>query len=318
MGIRPLPLPVRFLAGESTGSYVTRLATRNGLNVGQLLEQVGDGLSAAEVDPRYTELYVNRTARDRLAALAGRAVKEMVRALPSTGDAHLLDDGAGDGPVWRWPWTPQGGYLVRGCALCAAARESSDPIWLMCPDPWHICVRHARFHDNSRNDRAPFVDLTPGLHVVQAERQRMQFVRRLGPLGRALVADAFGVLAHESMGRARLGARRTTVLQLLPAVMKIADAMAARERPRAAGRLARAGHEQWLRDVYGKFGWRAGRVLEMWSGQHPPLGTVAVTRKRGTHLPLAAPHQRVDAMQSVSELACVPWNVLAMVERPYG
>ena len=51
MAVRWLPLQMRFLAGESTGSYVTRLAGRNGLTVGQLLDSIRDGLSPSEVDP---------------------------------------------------------------------------------------------------------------------------------------------------------------------------------------------------------------------------------------------------------------------------
>ncbi|MEF3113881.1 TniQ family protein [Streptomyces chrestomyceticus] len=317
MHIRTLPLSVRFVAGESTGSYVTRLAARNGLPVARLLESVGEGLSAAEVDPRYTELYMNAAGRERLAALTGRGVGELKRALPSTADAQLLADGAGGGPVWRWPWRPRDGYLVRGCALCAAARGAEGPIWLICPDPWHICVRHARMSDNSRDDIRPFIDLSPGPHVVAAERQRVEFVRRLGPAGRTLVADAFGVLAHESTGVPRLGERRTTPLRLLPLVMKVAGAMVSVERRRLAGRLTRAERDRWLGEVYGKFGWRVGKVIEMWSRKHPPLSDPA-GGERGTHLPLAVPHEQVGGMSSVDELTCVPWNVLAVIERPYG
>ncbi|MFF9077209.1 hypothetical protein ACF1BP_34455 [Streptomyces sp. NPDC014735] len=172
--------------------------------------------------------------------------------------------------------------------------------------------------DNSRDDARPFIDLSPGPHVVAAERQRAQFVRRLGPAGQALVADAFGVLAHETVGAPRLGTRRTTPLRLLPAVVKVAGAMAVRERRRLAGWLTHDGHGRWLAEVYGEFGWRVGKVLELWSARHPLLDAPARTGRPGTHLPMAAPHEQVGPMQSVDELTCVPWSVLAAVERPYG
>lgn len=197
-GVRALPLQVRFFAGESVGSYVTRLAGRNKVSVPYLLQEVGEGRSAALVDPRYTELYVDRAGRERLAALSGRPVGQMVRALPSLRDEHLLPPG-GAGPVWRWPWAPHGGYVVRGCALCAARRSIAAPVWMLCPDMWHICVRHGRLTDNSRNDTRPFIDLAPGPHVVRAEQQRRHLVGRFGTVGRIAVADAFGVLAYKGL-----------------------------------------------------------------------------------------------------------------------
>ncbi|WP_318205849.1 TniQ family protein [Streptomyces sp. SCL15-4] len=317
MHIRPLPLQVRFIAEESTGSYVTRLASRNGLTVGRLLDSVGEGRSAPEVDPRYTELYVNRAARDRLAALVARPVEELIRALPSTADEHLLTE-RNSGPVWRWPWAPRGGFLVRGCALCAAARETDATTWRISSDMWHICMRHGRFTDNSRDDRVPFIDLSPGPHVVEAERWRRDLVRRLGPAGRVLVADAFGVLAHEATHLPRLGAARTTPLRLLPAAVRLASAMASVERRRVEGRMTSEEYALWVKQAPSQFGLFIGRVLGAWAAKHPLPHTPVPKARPGTHLPLAAPHERVGALQSVNELTCVPWEVLATVERPYG
>ncbi|MEU3480888.1 TniQ family protein [Streptomyces sp. NPDC033754] len=312
-----MPLQVRFVAGESTGSYVTRLASRNGLAVGRFLDSLGEGRSASEVDPRYTELYMNRAARNNLAVLVARPVEELVRALPSTADEHLLPEG-NRGAVWRWPWAPHGGFLVRGCALCAAARETDAPVWLICPDMWHICLRHGRFSDNSRDDTVPFIDLSPGPHVVEAERRRQDLVRRLGSAGRALVADAFGVLAHEATHLPRLGTERTTPLRLLPAAVNLAYAMALFERRRVEGRMTPEDYAQWVEQAPSQFDLFVGRVLGVWATRHPLPPTPVPKTRPGTHLPLAAPHERVGALQSVDELTCVPWDVLATVERPYG
>ncbi|MET8646459.1 TniQ family protein [Streptomyces sp. NPDC004675] len=309
---------MRFFAGESTGSYVTRLAARNGLSVERLLESVGDGLSAAKVDPRYTELYVDRAGRDQLAALTGRSVADLVRALPSLEDEHLLPS-QGGGPVWKWPWEPHGGYLVRGCALCAAGRDINTPIWMMCPDMWHICVRHGRFTDNSRDDRIPFIDLAPGPHVVSAEQQRLQLVHRLGATGRALMADAFGVLAYEAPDRLRLGGRRTAPLGLLPAAVRLASAMASMERRRLEFQLSTADYRRWLEQTRASSGGRFRIALHTWTTRHRLLeGAPAAPAGRRRRLPLNVPHEEVGSMQSVDEIACVPWPVLGSGEHPYG
>ncbi|MFF2601317.1 TniQ family protein [Streptomyces californicus] len=316
MHIRPLPLAVRFVAGESTGSYVTRLAARNGLTVRRLLDGLGEGRSAPDVDPRYTELYMNREARARLALLVARSVEELVRALPSTGEEHLLPDEGG--PVWRWPWAPHGGYLVRGCALCSAARETSAPVWLMRPDPWHICVRHGRFSDHSRDDHVPFIDLSPGPHVVEAERQRQNLVRRLGPVGRALMADAFAVLTHETVGFPRLGGHRTAPLRLLAPAVEIAHAMASFERRRLGGRMFLGGHKRWADQAAVQFGPAVGRNLGMWAASHQ-IHLVPLPRPGpGTWLPLTSPHEQVGGMQSMDEITCLRWGIWMVGERPYG
>ncbi len=306
---RSLPLQVRFVPGESTGSYVTRLAARNGLAVNRLLDSVGRGKSKA-VDPRYTELYVDRAGRARLAALTGRPVEDLTRALVSTRDEQLLPDGR-SGPVWAWPWQPRGGYLVRGCALCTAGRGIEYPVWLICPDPWHICVRHGRFSDNSRDDRVPFIDLAPGPHVVEAERRRLKLVRRLGPLGRVLMADAFGVLAHPAVNRPRLGSPRTEPLRLLATAVEVAYAMARIERARLEHRVTEDDYVRWRGQVAKELGWKIGHALAAWSQQHPVLpGEPSVrSHPRGVRPCPAAPHEQVGETASIDEITCVPWEV---------
>ncbi|MBT2493432.1 TniQ family protein [Streptomyces sp. ISL-96] len=314
---RALPLQVRFVPGESTGSYVTRLAARNGLAVGRLLDSIGKGKSKA-VDPRYTELYMNRAGRDRLATLTGLPLERLTTALISTRDEQLLPEGRG-GPVWVWPWQPRGGYLVRGCALCAASRGVGGPVWLMQPDQWRICVRHGRFSDNSRDDAVPFVDLSPGPHVVEAERRRLALVRRLGAVGRALVADAFGVLAHEAVGMPRLGSQRTVPLRLLPTVVEVAYAMARLEKRRLERRVTPDDYDAWEIEVGKGMNWSVSRVLTLWSRLHGPLSAQAASpRSPGVRLAPEAPHAVVGEMASVDEVTCVPWQVLAVGERPYG
>ncbi|WGD38711.1 hypothetical protein [Streptomyces cathayae] len=65
LGRRRMHLGLRFLQGESTGSYVTRLAARNLRPVEAVLASMGSG--PMPVDAQYTEMYVSRYARERLA-----------------------------------------------------------------------------------------------------------------------------------------------------------------------------------------------------------------------------------------------------------
>lgn len=315
MHIRPLPLRVRVMAGESTGSYVTRLAARHGQAVGWLLSQTGDGQTSAEVDPRFSELYMDRTARARLAGLCGRPVGEMARALGSLRDELLLPDGGGGG-VWKWPWRPRAGFLVRGCALCTASSSAKEPVWLMRPDPWHICVRHRRFMDNTRDDhQVPFIGLAPGPHVVAAERQRLALLRRLGSVGRVLIGDAFGVLAHSEAPR--LGSGRTAPLHLLPKAVEVASRMARVEPRRVDGRLSHHAYSDWLRQVETEGNRDLVFALTRWSLRHLVLDETP-PRNPGTRPEPAFPHTAVPEMASVDKISCLPWRVLARPERPYG
>ncbi|ANP52011.1 TniQ family protein [Streptomyces griseochromogenes] len=315
--VRPLPYRMPLVDGESTGSYVTRLAARHGQSVSHLLATVGEGQSAAEVAARESELYFNRAARQRLVAMTGQPLAQLTRALVSLRDEHLLPDSPGV-PAWKWPWRPHAGFLVRGCALCAARRGVLDPVWLIRPDPWYVCVRHGRFYDDSRDDRVPFIDLSPGPHVLQAERRRLRLVGS-GPVGRLLVADAFGVLAHEAVSLPRLGGGRTTPLRLLPIVARVASRMASLERRRLECQLGPDEHQHWRDQVSKDLGWQLGTALDAWSQQHPPLRRERAERlQQRWQLLSAAPHKDVPEMASVDKLTCVPWEVLIRGPRPYG
>ncbi|MFJ9154124.1 TniQ family protein [Streptomyces sp. NPDC102270] len=310
--------------GESTGSFVTRLAARHGQSVSHLLATVGEGRSAADVDPGESELYLNAAARRRLALLARRPLAQLTRALASLRDEHLLPDGSG-APAYKWPWRPHSGFLVRGCSLCAARRGVLDPVWLIRPDPWHICVRHARFHDFSRGDRLPFIDLSPGPHVLRAELRRLRFVRRLGPVGRLLVADAFAVLAHPAVRLPRLGSSRTVPLRLLPSAVAVAYRMARIERLRLDGRLIHDDDRRWREEARSDLGWQLGLALDAWSERHQPLQLPPLPLTRAARPPSRhyrqprLPHQpAVPEMAPVDKLTCLSWEILARSPRPYG
>ncbi|MEU3205475.1 TniQ family protein [Streptomyces cyaneofuscatus] len=322
--IRPLPYRVPLVDGESTGSFVTRLAARHGQSVSHLLATVGKGRSAADVDPWQSELYFNAAARQRLAEMVGRPLDQLTRALASLREEHLLPVGSGVA-AYRWPWRPLSGFLVRGCALCAARRGVLDPVWLIRPDPWHICVQHGRFHDFSPSDRHPFIDLSPGPHVLRAEMRRLQLVRKLGPVGRLLIADAFAVLAHHAMRLPRLGSSRTAPLRLLPIAVAVAYRMARLERLRLEDRLVYDDHRRWREEARRDLTLQFSLALDAWIDQHQPLQPPPLPLTRAARPPSRhyrqprLPHQpAVPEMAPVDKLTCLPWEMRARGPRPYG
>jgi hypothetical protein len=276
---------------------------------------VGQGKSKT-VDPRLTELYVDRAARARLAALAGCPVERLTRALVSTRDAQLLPDGHEE-PVWRWPWQPLNGFLVRGCSLCAAKRCIEAPVWLMWPDPWRVCVEHGRLTDNSRDDSEPFIDLADRQEAVEAERQ-LALIRRWGPVGRAVVADAFGILAHPWMRGAMPASKRRAPLARLPMVAKVARALVRVERRRLAGRLTKEGYVAWRRQMYVDLGWRSSKAVQEWSRRHRLLPARQTRPGSRLRLPPQAPHDRVAELASLEEATCLPWILSAHTPRQFG
>ncbi|WP_407986259.1 TniQ family protein [Kitasatospora sp. CMC57] len=189
---KPEPLRVRFVAYESTSSYLWRLAGANGRNPDDLLQDVGEGDPGRKaLAPSLAEVYLSRPALERLSVLAGCAPHTLQRALPNLREPLLLP---GHRPRWHWPWAPQAGSLVRACPLCAASRGAGGGVWLAWPDPWKVCLRHRRWTDGTRDDARGSFDLTPVPEVLRAHRYRLLLECRFGPGGAALVADAFAIV----------------------------------------------------------------------------------------------------------------------------
>ncbi|WP_031034754.1 TniQ family protein, partial [Streptomyces sp. NRRL WC-3725] len=104
---------LRFIAEESTNSFVHRLAETNGLDPRELLSMLGAS-DAVVPEPEFSEVHLNVAARGRLAALAGCRTDVLEHVLP-TLRAHPVPDP--DGAPARWdvpnPWEPAGDCLVR-------------------------------------------------------------------------------------------------------------------------------------------------------------------------------------------------------------
>ncbi|MEU2235138.1 TniQ family protein [Streptomyces vietnamensis] len=195
-----LPLLVRPLPGESTGSFVNRLAHANGLELADFLQRVGQGTGSSSADatrvakyPQCTEMYVNGPGLEYLAVLAGEPAAVLQRALPGLAPRHRLP-GDGDA-VWKWPWQPSEGHLVRCCTRCAEVRGVGEPAWWLVSDSWRVCARHGRWCDDSRTEPLDGLSLKELPEVVAAHLERVRLQKRFGRAGQELFADAFQVAA---------------------------------------------------------------------------------------------------------------------------
>ncbi|MFD5862813.1 TniQ family protein [Streptomyces chartreusis] len=324
LGRRRMHLRLRFLQGESTGSYVTRLAARNKRPVQVVLDSMGSG--PMPVAPQYTEMYVSRHARERLADLAGRTVAEMQQRLVSLRDEFLMPHRSQDD--WEWPWDARAGYVVQACALCAAQRGTRSPAWLILPDPWHVCLRHGRWMDNSRSTEHPYVDLS-GLHEVVRAQQRLNRVRkRLGPAARWVQADAYSILAyagyledpaqsrHWCVPAARLGEQRVRPLAQFSRMALLTWDLARLEVHRQNSVLDKAEHGEWLSRMTRRHGQVFGAALRTWLERHPPLtrdwlqllqDEEPLGKEMRKELRKATRHPLPSPLAPLEDLTCLPW-----------
>ncbi|WP_326763236.1 hypothetical protein OG978_47390 (plasmid) [Streptomyces sp. NBC_01591] len=234
------------MANESNCSFLWRVAGAQGVEVGFLLAELGDGPPGQEaLQPYLAEVFLSGAAADRLAEMLGVPSARLRWALPHLREAHLLPGGQAR---WEWPWQPLAHYLVPACGLCTAARGAGlGGVWLVWPERWRICERHGRFtHVRQRNGAG--VDLAPLPESVDAHRRRGRLERRFGPAGGFLVSDAFALtgwwwrrapLTRRWTGRAgRAGLQpevvETAWLLVYPEVLQVARALLRYEQQRAA------------------------------------------------------------------------------------
>jgi hypothetical protein len=313
-------LRLRFLQGESTGSYVTRLAARNNRPAEEVLRSMGTG--PVPVDPQYTEMYVSRYARERLATLAGHTVVEMQERLVGLRDEFLMPEDAKDD--WEWPWDARAGYIVQACSLCAARRGTRSPAWLILPDPWHVCLRHQRWTDNSRSTRHPYIDLSEFTEVVRAQQRLNRIRKRLGPASRWVFADACSLLARVGFLEdpaqtkewgplaAKLGEQRVRPLAQFSRLSLLTWDLAWLEVRRLNGVLGETEHQDWLPRVALRHNYRFVEPLTVWHRQHQPR-TQKIPELFGERAPSSAEIRRVTGhvlpspLAPVEELTCLPW-----------
>ncbi|MEU6495783.1 TniQ family protein [Streptomyces sp. NPDC046984] len=317
---------VPHLAGESTGSFVNRLAHAHGLEVGALLDRVGTGRQP--VNPRLpglAELYLSRAALDNLAVLSGRTSHRLQLALTNLQGRFLLPE---DDPArWQWPFKAREGHVVRCCDLCAGARGVNEAAWLACPDRWRVCLRHRRFTDDHRGQDRHLVGLDQLPEVVRAHAERLRLERRFGAAGAELFADGFQVVAcwwermpdvwswTQRAWRVGMEARelRTAPLVIYPEAVQLAWEMLRYEQQGARTRVARAAwveQVQQLMDGWGLEGGEGWGELVQWLDHHARPATCPFTeddgRRRRRRRALAVGHSRLaEPSGSLPERSCM-------------
>lgn len=330
---RPLPVRVRPVGGESTGSFVRRLGRANGLNLASFLDRVGQGewSGKAPQDPEQVELYpqhaemkVNAAGRNYLSVLSGLDVELLTWALPSLADDFLLP---GAGPaVWQWPWLAEGGHLVPWCASCGHRRQISERVWLMSADSWQLCSRHLQWTDDSRSVDPLAVSVSRLPECVTAGRDRQRLQVRFRSAGEELFADAHHVMnkwwSHapdtlvwvQRAWTAGLPDRsaRAVPLVVFPEAVKLAWLMLRFEQ---AGERTPQGRAKWLARVQHQAGlwdvpFAAGEnALLQWLERHSrPAAAGAQEAMTGRRrIALAELHTRIaERTGSLQQRSCMP------------
>ncbi|WGD38712.1 hypothetical protein [Streptomyces cathayae] len=222
-----------------------------------------------------------------------------------------------------------GGYVVQACSLCAAQRGTRSPAWLILPDPWHVCLRHQRWTDNSRSIRRPYIDLRPLREVVQAQQRLNRVVKRLGPVAaRWVQADAYSILAHSGCPyrpekvrqwnqlAVELGEQRVRPLAQFGWLALLTWDLAWLEVRRLSGALSKAEHREWLPRVSRRYGYRLAGPLAIWHGQHRPLAHDYLTVVRSgqplskwirDEMSKATRHALPSPLTSLEDSTCLPW-----------
>lgn len=126
--LRRLPVPVRLIARETIGSFLTRLAFANSLRVAHLLSLAGISRARSFTPAADDDAGWSPSTPARIAALAGRALPELAAAIP------LL---AG--------MTPAGTALLRACGHCTAARNVTGMVIIRASPCDYLCIRHQQW-----------------------------------------------------------------------------------------------------------------------------------------------------------------------------
>ncbi|MBD0737468.1 hypothetical protein BGM09_29920 [Streptomyces sp. CBMA29] len=154
-------LRVAPVAGETTWSYLSRIAGRYGMEPAALLPwwTWTGSRPRDDLGPRDdAEILLNPAGQQRLAQLGGVSERALVQALPAftgeplppaPGSPALRGEAADSGrPAGRWKVASAGehGPVAYGCALCTAVRSGQDSVVVRYVAPWQrVCARHQRW-----------------------------------------------------------------------------------------------------------------------------------------------------------------------------
>ncbi|MFG3496833.1 TniQ family protein [Streptomyces sp. NPDC047886] len=336
----PRPVGLDPVPGESTGSFVRRLAHVNAVPVAEVLSEVGVRGQPRDLEPRACEVFLHAHAVDRLAVMAWQSPQVLRRALPTLGEAA----GCSTRQLVRvvpWPtqWT-----VLEACALCVAGREdASVPVVLASGERWQVCVRHGRWLRVPNGGGPAQVSLAGLESVVRAHRRWLRLRQRVGPYARALLADAVQVSAcwwqSRQMGAETVWAQRERLvgvqrqqwsvpLVVYPEAVVVAEAMAVYERQRRWNRDFGNGAPGWVSRRWIEFvGQRLGmpdqirrggyRVLREWTLLHRVTAPVAVRLAQepppsdylSRRLEPMDPHRALPARGALEDASCLEWRL---------
>lgn len=138
MGAGPLPIQLRPVHGERTGSYLIRLAAANRCPTRTILQLIGRVYDRSRPDQwvavsSHSTISMNTAALQRLSAYCGIAAVHLLRALPELGHERTQD---GE-PILRVGPTTR--TFLRSCPACerraggAVLAPDRQPLQLMCP-----------------------------------------------------------------------------------------------------------------------------------------------------------------------------------------
>ncbi|MEU6868258.1 TniQ family protein [Streptomyces sp. NPDC046876] len=175
--------------GETTVSYLQRLARRHHLDTAELLH--GLGIHQPILHPECTkpygpytsiELYLNAPSRSLISAFAGIPDEHLAHALPEWNRYRDKPD----------PQSPRArlrlasAYAVTGCPRCTLARTGQPhPVPQYLPDTHLICRRHRTWmlgRHTLTGTRLPVehADLTQTPEILAAHRTHIRFLRCWG------------------------------------------------------------------------------------------------------------------------------------------
>ncbi|MEV7863717.1 hypothetical protein AB0O86_34235 [Streptomyces hirsutus] len=319
------------MAHESNCSFLWRVAGTQGVEVGFLLAELGDGPPGQQaLRPHLAEVFLSRAAADRLAQMLGVPSSRLRWALPHLRESHLLP---GEQARWEWPWQPLAHCLVPACGLCAAARGGDwGEVWLVWPERWRICERHSRF-THVRQAGPGGVDLARLPESADAHRRRGRLERQFGPTGAVLVADAFALAGWwwrrapltrrwvERAGRAGLQARdvETAWLLVYPEALRVAQALLRYERQRAtlpggpwdAAESLLVAELSRLADGLDLPPGRWQVPVVEWLARHQRCAPAAGDSEDGSsrrHPVTALIHRNDENQASLEHRCCLPWD----------
>lgn len=179
-------LRVAPVAGETTWSYLSRVAGRYGMEPAALLPwwTWTGSRPRDEVGPREdAEVLLNPAGRRLLARLGGVGEQDLVRTLPAFGDGPQP---ASPGSPGR-PGESAGRYgpVAYGCELCTASRTGHDTVVVRYAAPWQrVCARHQRWMQTAGDGhRHCNLDLRAAPEIAAAHRAWPKTARNAAAAG---------------------------------------------------------------------------------------------------------------------------------------